>query len=96
MEWVLYTLLGMQVILLFLIWRGGVAVADEIKSQHHTLVSVVEELRDQTGILKAQFQKEPSVSQAHYEEIRAQTGALQDIRTLLKGLPGAPTIVDTD
>ncbi len=41
MAWVLYALLGTQVILLFLIWRIGVAV-------HGTQVAVASELRDQT------------------------------------------------
>ncbi len=46
MAWVLYALLGTQVILLFLIWRIGVAV-------HGTQVAVASELRDQTNELKA-------------------------------------------
>ena len=96
MGWALYALLGMQVILLFLIWRIGVAVEKEIKNHQRISVSVVDKLREQTGILKVQFRKPPAVSQTHYDHIREQTRALRDIRTLLKGLPGTPTIIDWD
>ncbi len=53
MAWVLYALLGTQVILLFLIRRIGVAVVGEIKAHHGTQVAVASELRDQANELKA-------------------------------------------
>ena len=53
MAWVLYALLGTQVILIFLIWRIGAAVVGEIKSVHGTLVDVGGKLQDQTNELKA-------------------------------------------
>ncbi len=77
MEWALYTLLGTQAILLFLIWR---AVVGKIKSVHDTLVDVrrilEKELQGNAG--RAQS------SQAHYEVLQDQSRELEAIRKLLE------------
>ncbi len=87
MAWVLYALLGTQVILLFLIWRIGAAVVGEIKSVHDTLVDVRGALWDQTRILEKELQGNAGraqSSQAHYEVLQDQSRELEAIRRLLE------------
>ncbi len=92
MSWVLYALLGTQVILIFSIWRIGVAVRGDIISEHRTLVTVLKDLRVQTGILEnvPRDIKECVQSSRHnYEELRSQTSELAAISMLLENhLPG--------